>query len=121
MVSFIVFWEAMSRGCGLFHCVMGGYVERLWSLSLCYGRLWPLSLCFGRLCREVVASFIVLWEVMSRGCGLFHCVWEVMLRGCGLFHCVMGGYVKRLWSLSLCLGGYVERLWPLSLCYGRLC
>ena len=27
-----------------------------------------------------MASFIVFWEVMSRGCGLFHCVWEVMLR-----------------------------------------
>ena len=83
MVSFIVFWEVMLRGCGLFHCVLGGYVERL----------WPLSLCFGRLCREVVVSFIVLWEVMLRGCGLFHCV----------------------------LGGYVERLWSLSLCFGRLC
>ena len=83
MASFIVFWEVMLRGCGLFHCVWGGYVERL----------WPLSLCFGMLCREVVVSFIVFWEVMSRGCGLFHCV----------------------------LGGYVERLWPLSLCYGRLC
>ena len=87
----------MLRGCGLFHCVLGGYVERLWPLSLCLGgyveRLWPLSLCFGRLCREVVVSFIVLWEVMLRGCGLFHCA----------------------------LGGYVERLWPLSLCFGRLC
>ena len=83
VVSFIVFWEVMLRGCGLFHCVLGGYVERL----------WPLSLCFGRLCREVVVSFIVFWEVMLRGCGLFHCV----------------------------LGGYVERLWPLSLCFGRLC
>ena len=31
--------STMSRGCGLFHCVMGGYVERLWSLSLCFGRL----------------------------------------------------------------------------------
>ena len=63
MVSFIVFWEVMLKGCGLFHCVMGGYVERLWPLSLCLGgyveRLWPLSLCFGRLCREVVVSFIV--------------------------------------------------------------
>ena len=63
MASFIVFWEVMLRGCGLFHCVMGGYVERLWSLSLCLGgyveRLWPLSLCYGRLCREVVVSFIV--------------------------------------------------------------
>ena len=57
MVSFIVFWEVMLRGlwslslCGLlfwevmlrevvvFHCVLGGYVERLWSLSLCFGRL----------------------------------------------------------------------------------
>jgi hypothetical protein len=47
--------------------------------------------------------------------------WEVVLKGCGLFHCVMGGYVERLWPLSLCLGGYVERLWPLSLCFGRLC
>ena len=73
----------MLRGCGLFHCVLGGYVERL----------LPLSLCFGRLCREVVVSFIVFWEVMLRGCGLFHCV----------------------------LGGYVERLWSLSLCFGRLC
>ena len=45
MASFIVFWEVMSRGCGLFHCVLGGYVERL--------------------------------------LGLFHCV----------FHCVLGGYV----------------------------
>ena len=43
--------------------------------------------------REVVASFIVLWEVMLRGCGLFHCV----------------------------LGGYVERGCCLSLCFGRLC
>ena len=80
MVSFIVFWEVMLRGCGLFHCVLGGYVERLWSLSL----------CFGRLCSEVVASFIVFWEVM--------------FRGCGLFHCVLGGYVERLWPLSLCFG-----------------
>ena len=56
-----------------------------------------------------MASFIVFWEVMSRGCGLFHVLWEVMLRGCGLFHCVLGGYVERL------------RLWPLSLCFGRLC
>ena len=39
VASFIVFWEVMSRGCGLFHCVLGGYVERLWSLSLCFGRL----------------------------------------------------------------------------------
>ena len=39
IVSFIVFWEVMLRGCGLFHCVLGGYVERLWSLSLCFGRL----------------------------------------------------------------------------------
>ena len=39
VASFIVFWEVMSRGCGLFHCVMGGYVERLWSLSLCFWRL----------------------------------------------------------------------------------
>ena len=80
MVSFIVFWEVMLRGCGLFHCVLGGYVERL----------WPLSLCFGRLCREVVVSFIVFWEVMLR---------EVVV-----FHCVLGGYVERLWSLSLCFG-----------------
>jgi hypothetical protein len=78
VVSFIVFWEVMLRGCGLFHCVLGGYVERWWSLSL----------CFGRLCCEVVVSFIVFWEVM--------------LRCCGLFHCVLGGYVERLWSLSLC-------------------
>ena len=55
-----------------------------------------------------MASFIVFWEVMSRGCGLFHCVLGGYVeRGCGLFHCV--------------LGGYVERLWPLSLCFGRLC
>ena len=55
-----------------------------------------------------MASFIVLWEVMLRGCGLFHCVLGGYVeRGCGLFHCA--------------LGGYVERLWPLSLCYGRLC
>ena len=39
VVSFIVFWEVMLRGCGLFHCVLGGYVERLWHLSLCFGRL----------------------------------------------------------------------------------
>ena len=39
-----------------------------------------------------MASFIVFWEV------IFHCVWEVMLRGCGLFHCVLGGYVERLLS-----------------------
>ena len=50
MASFIVFWEVMLRGCGLFHCVLG-YVERL-----CY----------------VETSFIVFWEVMLRGCGLFH-------------------------------------------------
>ena len=37
--SFIVFWEVMLRGCGLFHCVLVGYVEKLWSLSLCFGRL----------------------------------------------------------------------------------
>ena len=67
MVSFIVFWEVMLRGCGLFHCVLGGYVERLWSLSLC-------------------------------------CGFEVMLRGCGLFHCVLGGYVERGCCLSLCFG-----------------
>ena len=36
VASFIVFWEVMLRGCGLFHC--------------CVERLWPLSLCFGRLC-----------------------------------------------------------------------
>ena len=55
-----------------------------------------------------MASFIVFWEVM--------------LRGCGLFHCVLGGYVERLLCLFHCvLGGYVERLWPLSLCFGRLC
>ena len=36
VVSFIVFWEVMLRGCD---CVLGGYVERLWSLSLCFGRL----------------------------------------------------------------------------------
>ena len=29
----------VERGCGLFHCVLGGYVERLWPLSLCFGRL----------------------------------------------------------------------------------
>ena len=80
MASFIVFWEVMLRGCGLFHCVLGGYVER--------------------------------------GCGLFHCV----LGGCGLFHCVLGGYVERGCGLFHCvLGGYVERLWSLSLCFGRLC
>ena len=39
VASFIVFWEVMLRGCGLFHCVLGGYVERLWPLSLCFGRL----------------------------------------------------------------------------------
>ena len=84
MASFIVFWEVMLRGCGLFHCVLGGYVERL----------WPLSLCLG--------------GYVERGCGLFHCVLGGYVeRGCGLFHCV--------------LGGYVERLWPLSLCFGRLC
>ena len=97
MVSFIVFWEVMLRGCGLFHCVMGGYVERL----------WPLSLCFGRLCREVVVSFIVFGRLCREVVVSFIVFWEVMLRGCGLFHCVMGGYV--------------ERLWPLSLCFGRLC
>ena len=71
----------MLRGCGLFHCVLGGYVERL----------WPLSLCFGRLCREVVVSFIVFWEVMLREVvASFIVFWEVMLRGCGLFHCVLG-------------------------------
>ena len=54
VASFIVFWEVMLRGCCLFHFVLGGYVERLWHLSLCLGgyveRLWHLSLCFGRLC-----------------------------------------------------------------------
>ena len=57
MVSFIVFWEVMLRGCGLFHCVLGGYVERLWSSFIVFWevmlrveRLWSLSLCFGRLC-----------------------------------------------------------------------
>ena len=55
-----------------------------------------------------MVSFIVFWEVMLRGCGLFHCVLGGYVeRGCGLFHCV--------------LGGYVERLWPISLCFGRLC
>ena len=55
-----------------------------------------------------MASFIVFWEVMLTGCGLFHCVLGGYVeRGCGLFHCV--------------LGGYVERLWPLSVCFGRLC
>ena len=46
VVSFIVFWVVMLRGFGrlcrevlVFHCVLGGYVERLWSLSLCFGRL----------------------------------------------------------------------------------
>ena len=39
MVSFIVFWEVMLREVVVFHCVLGGYVERLWSLSLCFGRL----------------------------------------------------------------------------------
>ena len=39
MASFIVFWEVMLTGCGLFHCVLGGYVERLWPLSLCFGML----------------------------------------------------------------------------------
>ena len=65
-----------------------------------------------------MVSFIVFWEVMLRGCGLFHCVLGGYVeRGCGLFHCVLGGYVERLWPLSLCFG----RLWPLSLCFGRLC
>ena len=45
----------MLRGCGLFHCVLGGYVERGCGLFHCVlggyvERLWPLSLCFGRLC-----------------------------------------------------------------------
>ena len=52
-----------------------------------------------------MASFIVFWEVMLRGCGLFHCVLGGYVeRGCGLFHCVLGGYVERLWPLSLRLG-----------------
>ena len=70
MVSFIVFWEVMlrevvvfhcvlggyvERGCGLFHCVLGGYVERGCGLFHCalggyVERLWSLSLCYGRLC-----------------------------------------------------------------------
>ena len=37
--SLSLFWEVMLRGCGLFHCVLVGYVEKLWSLSLCYKRL----------------------------------------------------------------------------------
>ena len=87
----------------VFRCVLGGYVERLWPLSLCFGRLCSLSLCFGRLCREVLVSFIVFWEVMLREVVVsFIVFWEVMSRGCGLFHCVLGGYVERLLSLSLC-------------------
>ena len=55
MVSFIVFLEVMLRGCGLFHCVLGGYVERGCGLFHCalggyVERLWSLSLCYGRLC-----------------------------------------------------------------------
>ena len=38
--------------------------------------------------REVVASFIVFWEVMLREVVVsFIVFWEVMLRGCGPFHC----------------------------------
>ena len=78
-----------------------------------------------------MASFIVLWEVMLRGCGLFHCVlggcglfhcvWEVMSRGCGLFHCVWEVMLRGCGLFHCVMGGYVERLWPLSLCFGRLC
>jgi hypothetical protein len=39
VASFIVFWEAMLRGCGLFHFVLGGYVERGCGLFHCFGRL----------------------------------------------------------------------------------
>ena len=62
MVSFIVFWEVMLRGCGifhcacgLFHCVLGGYVERGCGIFIVF---WEVML------REVVVSFIVFWEVM---------------------------------------------------------
>ena len=55
-----------------------------------------------------MASFIVFWEVMLRGCGLFHCVLGGYVeRGCGLFHVCLGGYFERLWPLScVCLGRY---------------
>ena len=62
-----------------------------------------------------MVSFIVFWEVMLRGCGIFHCVLGGYVREVVVFHCVLGGYVERF------LGGYVERLWYLSLCFGRLC
>ena len=39
MASFIVFWEVMSREVVVSFIVLGGYVERLWPLSLCFGRL----------------------------------------------------------------------------------
>ena len=50
MASFIVFWEVMLRGCGLFHCVLGGYVERV---VVSFSVFWEVML------RDVVASFIV--------------------------------------------------------------
>ena len=76
----------MLRGCGLFHCVLGGYVERLWSLSLCFG-LWSLSL-----------------EVVLKGCGLFHCVMGGYVERLWPLSLCLGGYVERLWPLSLCFG-----------------
>ena len=39
----------------------------------------------------------------------FMFVWEVMLRGCGLFHVCLGGYVERLWPLS-CLFEVVTKV-----------
>ena len=38
MASFIVFWEVMLREVVVsFILLLGGYVERLWPLSLCFG------------------------------------------------------------------------------------
>ena len=70
-----------------------------------------------------MVSFIVFWEVMLRGCGLFHCVWEVMLRGCGLFHCVWEVMLRGCGLFHCVLGGYVERLWVVAsfIVFGRLC
>ena len=64
-----------------------------------------------------MASFIVFWEVMLRGCGLFHCV----MGGCGLFHCALGGYVERLWPLSLCYGRLCREVVVSFIVFGRLC
>ena len=43
MVSFIVFWEVMLRE------VVASFIV-FWEVMLRVERLWSLSLCFGRLC-----------------------------------------------------------------------